>query len=93
MGTCSQTNIPVLNTIVEPCDGVYKPTSCVVHESAILSLGYPQEGALLSNIIATIASAIATQNTLINEQASQIDNLQSQITSLQELLETCCPQP
>lgn len=90
MGTCSQTNIPVLNPQIEPCDGIYTSTTCIVHESAIIPLGFPQPGATLSDIIIAIAAALNNQNILINNQAAQIENLETQIVSLQEQIDACC---
>lgn len=90
MGTCSQTNIPVLNPQEEPCDGIYTSTTCIVHESAIIPLGFPQPGASLNDIIVAIASALNSQNILINNQAEQIENLGLQIESLQAQIDACC---
>lgn len=90
MGTCSQTNIPVLNTVTEPCDGIYTSTKCIIHESSIIPLGFPQPGASLNDIIVAIVSALNSQNILINNQATQIENLETQIEGLQAQIDACC---
>lgn len=90
MGTCSQTNIPVLNPITEPCDGIYTSTTCVVHEFPIIPLGFPQQGASLKDIIVAISSALNNQNILINNQAQQIQNLITEIEGLQAQIDACC---
>jgi len=41
MSTCTQTNIPELNLLEDPCEGVKKSTNCVIQATAIPPLNLP----------------------------------------------------
>jgi len=90
MGTCSQTNIPVLNPTTEPCNGVYTPTTCIVHTTALTQLGIPANSTL-SEILVAIVTALNSQNTLINNLTTQVENQQTDIENLMQAIEACCP--
>lgn len=90
MGTCSQTNIPELNPTTEPCGGVYTPTTCIVHTTALTALGIPANSTLSEILIAMVA-ALNSQNTLIGELNTQVENQQTQIENLTQAIEACCP--
>jgi hypothetical protein len=89
MGTCSQTDIPVLNPQAEPCGGVYKPTTCIVHTTALTALGIPANSSL-SDILIAIVNALNSQNTIINNLTTQVNNQQILIEDLSQSLEACC---
>jgi hypothetical protein len=91
MGTCSQTNIPVLNPQAEPCGGVYTPTTCIVHTTALTALGIPANSTL-SEILIAMVFALSSQNTLINNLTTQVNNQQILIEDLLKSLEACCGQ-
>ena len=92
MGTCSQTNIPAIPE-VEPCNGIYTPTSCIVHTPAITALGI-LAGTPLSDIITAIVSALNTQSITISNMSLEIENLQTEINNLQGQINICCnPSP
>lgn len=90
MGTCSQTNIPVLNPEAEPCNGIYTPTTCIVHTTALTQLGIPANSTL-SEILVAIVAALNSQNTLINTLTTQVENQQIEIENLSQAIEACCP--
>jgi NRPS condensation-like uncharacterized protein len=79
MGECSQTNIPVLNPTTAPCDGVYTPTTCLVHVPALISLGFPLGNTLLSDVISALVLSLTNQNNLITALRTQVDTLQTQV--------------
>jgi hypothetical protein len=89
MGACSQTNIPVLNPVVEPCNGVYTPTTCIIHTTALTQLGIPANSNL-SEILIAMVSALNSQNTLINSLTTQVENQQIEIENLMQAIEACC---
>jgi|LakMenEpi03Aug12_release.lakeMendotaPanAssembly.Ray.scaffolds.fasta_scaffold3019638_1 hypothetical protein len=89
MGACSQTNTPVLNTQTEPCDGVYTPTTCIVHTTALTALGIPVNSSL-SDILIAIVASLNSQNILINNLTTQVNNQQITIEGLQAQIDACC---
>lgn len=90
MGTCSQTNIPVLNPTTEPCDGTYTPTDCVIHTTALTVLGIPANSTL-SEILVAMVAALNSQNNLIGTLTTQVENQQIEIQNLTQAIEACCP--
>jgi hypothetical protein len=90
MGACSQTNIPVLNPQVEPCQGFYPPTTCIVHTTALTALGIPANTSL-SDILIAIVAALNAQNITINNLTTQVQNQQIEIEGLLQTIEACCP--
>lgn len=89
MGTCSQTNIPVLNLEQEPCGGVYTPTTCIVHTTALTALGISPNTSL-SDILIAMVAALNNQNIIINDLTTQINNQQVEIEGLYQQIEACC---
>jgi hypothetical protein len=89
MSACSQTNIPVLNLGQEPCKGVYTPTTCIIHTTALTALGIPPN-TNLSDILIAIVVALNSQNLIINDLTTQINNQQITIGSLQAQIDACC---
>ena len=90
MGTCSQTNIPELNPVTEPCDGIYTPTTCIVHTTALTALGIAPNTSL-SDILIAAVTALNNQNILINNLTTQVENQQIEIENLSQAIEACCP--
>lgn len=90
MGACSQTNIPVLNTMTEPCNGVYTPTTCIIHTTALTALGIPVNSNL-SDILIAVVAALSNQNIIISNLTAQVENQQIEIENLAQAIEACCP--
>lgn len=89
MGACSQTNIPNLIISPEPCDGVYTPTTCIVHTTALTALGIPANSSL-SDILIAIVAALSSQNNITNNLTIQVENQQIEIENLQAQIDACC---
>lgn len=83
MSSCSQTNIPVLNPTTEPCNGIYTPTTCLIHVPPLRALGFPLGNTLLSDVVAALVLSLTNQNNLITDLRTQIDALQIQV-------DNCC---
>ena len=92
MNTCSQTNIPVLNPVIEPCNGIYTPTTCIVNELALTALSVPANS-LLSDILVALVAALNTQSLAIEDLVTQVENQTLQIEALQNQIDSCCPTP
>lgn len=65
--------ITVPNLTESPCpDGVFYSTSCVVHESAIVSLDLP-ENSLLSAVINALVSVNIANRALIDSLTARVE--------------------
>jgi hypothetical protein len=92
MGTCSQTNIPILNQQVDPCGGVHTSTNCIFYPEAITYLFIdPNED--LTAIIQAMVLSLQSNNTRTTQleeenavQAAQILVLQGQVLDLQNAM-------
>lgn len=89
MGTCSQTEIPVLNPGADPCNGEYTSTNCIIHTTALTALGIPINSPL-SNILVAIVAALNNQNTIVNNLTEQLDTQQTLIEDLSQTVANCC---
>lgn len=81
MTTCSQTHVPELNQIPDPCKGEHVSSACVYKEAAIPYLD-TQPGASLDVILQNTVAALQASN-------ARIGILETQIQTLQD---TCCGQ-
>lgn len=94
MGTCSQTNIPILNQQVDPCGGVHTSTNCIFYPEAITYLFIDPNEDLTAVIQAMVLSLQSnnTRTTQLEEenavQAAQILALQGQVLDLQNAMLT-----
>jgi hypothetical protein len=88
MSGCSQTSIPVLNQITDPCGGEQKKTACIFKTEAITYLNIPPNSSL-DVILQNIVLALQSSNTRIDdleqenlEQAQLIQTLQEDLAAL-----------
>jgi hypothetical protein len=92
MGTCSQTNIPILNQQEDPCNGIHTSTNCIFYPEAITYLFIdPNED--LTAIIQAMVLSLQSNNTRTTQleeenavQADQILALQGQVLDLQNAM-------
>jgi peptidoglycan hydrolase CwlO-like protein len=92
MGTCSQTNIPILNQQEDPCNGIHTSTNCIFYPEAITYLFIdPNED--LTAIIQAMVLSLQSNNTRTTQleeenavQAAQILVLQGQVLDLQNAM-------
>lgn len=92
MSTCSQTNIPILNQQVDPCNGIHTSTNCIFYPEAITYLFIdPNED--LTAIIQAMVLSLQSNNTRTTQleeenavQANQILTLQGEVLDLQNAM-------
>jgi hypothetical protein len=89
MAACSQTNIPVLNQVTAPCNGVTTPTTCIIHEPSITYLGLTVDSTLLEVINALVAE-LQAQDSRITALETEVGLQSSAIATLQADLIACC---
>ena len=90
MGTCSQTNIPILNQQEDPCSGVHTSTNCIFYPEAITYL-FLEANEDLTAVIQAMVLSLQSNNTRTTQleeenavQANQILTLQNDVTDLQD---------
>lgn len=90
MGTCSQTNIPILNQQEDPCSGVHTSTNCIFYPEAITYL-FLETNEDLTAVIQAMVLSLQSNNTRTTQleeenavQANQILTLQNDVTDLQD---------
>jgi hypothetical protein len=93
MSSCTQINIPELNLDEERCNGKYYSSFCVVQETPLVPLGFPQPNANVSQILTAISNKIFAQESTITSLSEQVSELASQVESLQIQLFNCCTPP
>jgi hypothetical protein len=71
--TCYEGTV-VPEQIIEPCNGVYTKTDCIVYESAITYLELPANTSL-TQIINSMILSLQSKDTLISDLQNQINNL------------------
>ena len=67
MTECSQTNVPVIQIVEDPCKGTHTASSCIYHEPPIVALGFPQPDSSLQDIITALVGVIQQQASSINQ--------------------------
>jgi hypothetical protein len=90
MATCSQTNIPILNQQVDPCNGIHTSTNCVFYPEAITYL-FIEPNEDLTAVIQAMVLSLQSNNTRITQleeenavQQNQIDALEIDVEDLQD---------
>lgn len=81
MGACSQTNVPVIEIVTDPCKGSHIASSCIDHVPAIPALEI-LPGTNLQSVIGTFVVVIQQQAALINQLTVTVEDLQQQIDNL-----------
>lgn len=94
MSTCSQTNIPILNQQVDPCNGIHTSTNCIFYPEAITYL-FIEPNEDLTAIIQAMVLSLQSNNTRTTQleeenavQANQILTLQGEVLDLQNAMLT-----
>lgn len=90
MATCSQTDIPILNQQVDPCNGIHTSTNCIFYPEAITYLFInPNED--LTAVIQAMVLSLQSNNTRTTQleeenavQADDIAQLKIDIVDLQD---------
>lgn len=82
MANCKQINTPELDVQPELCDGKYYSTLCVIQETPLIFLGFPQGGSNVSSIFTAISSTLSSQNAIITTLTEQVAALQAQVDSI-----------
>lgn len=92
MSTCSQTNIPILNQQVDPCNGIHTSTNCIFYPEAITYL-FIEPNEDLTAIIQAMVLSLQSNNTRTTQleeenavQANQILTLQGEVLDLQNAM-------
>jgi hypothetical protein len=90
MATCSQTNIPILNQQVDPCNGIHTSTNCIFYPEAITYL-FIEPNEDLTAVIQAMVLSLQSNNTRITQleeenavQQNQIDALEIDVEDLQD---------
>jgi hypothetical protein len=71
--TCYEGTV-VPEQIIEPCEGIYTKTDCIVHEAAITYLELPANTSL-TQVIYNMVLSLQAKDTLISDLQNQINNL------------------
>ena len=74
MSTCSQTNKPTINQVVDSCKGFHLSTKCIYTDLAITYISITA-GSSLENILQALTQALQNSNTRISVLEATVDEI------------------
>lgn len=74
MSTCSQTNKPTINQVVDSCKGFHLSTKCIYTDLALTYLGITS-GSSLESILQAITQSLQNTNTRISVLEDTVDTI------------------